>query len=313
MNESICLLDIQRMSSEDGPGLRATAFLKGCPISCSWCHNPESIRFEREVLWHQTRCMGCGDCARACGQNGIGIDKDGVFLDRARCVGCFACADACPTGALEGKGTMVSPAELCRELLKDRAYFGEDGGVTLSGGEALAQPGTLELLRLLKEAGAGTAVDTCGMLPAGRLQEALQFIDILLYDIKLADPGAHRRHTGADNARILENLRVAGVWAEHGGRLWIRTPIIPGATDSEHNIMDIGALLSGIPNIERWELCAFNNLCANKYESLNRTWTYDGVGLIEQGRMDLLLSAAIESGGCRDIRATGATKKEERP
>ena len=153
-------LDIQRMSSEDGPGLRTTIFFKGCSLACAWCHNPESIAKKFQVHYISTRCIGCGQCEHICPNGGILRDESGVHIDRRLCVGCCNCVGACPTLALECKGIDAEPEELCRELIKDKAYFGRDGGVTLSGGEALLQDGAVELLLLLKAAGIQTAVDT---------------------------------------------------------------------------------------------------------------------------------------------------------
>lgn len=309
--ELVSILDIQRMSSEDGPGLRTTAFFKGCPLSCKWCHNPESISFRSEVLFHASRCMGCGSCIEACPQKAVSENSGSIAIDRKNCKGCFSCCDACPTGAKEGKGKHYTPEALCCELCKDRAYFGTDGGVTVSGGEALMQPGCVEVLKLLREAGVGTAVDTCGLLPSGRLEAALPFTDILLFDVKIADSGEHLRYTGSENSAILDNLRIAGDWARGGGRLWIRTPVIPGATDSEANIAAIGALLKGVPCIERWELCSFNNLCAAKYRSLGLRWEYEGVKPLAKKQMENLLDIARAARSCEDTRATGAAEQEE--
>ena len=281
---TLTVLDIQRMSSEDGPGLRTTVFLKGCPLRCRWCHNPESIAPQGEVLWHATRCMGCGSCGGA---------------------RTFEAAEACPAGALEPKGIARDCESLCRELLKDRAYWGEEGGVTLSGGEALMQEASLDLLRLLKARGAHVAVDTCGLVPEARLRTALEHCDMVLYDVKFADGALHRERTGAGNEEILRNLRTV---AESHRRLWVRTPIIPGATDDEENIQAIGELLVRLDGIERWELCAFNNLCESKYRSLGRAWEFAGVPLVARPRMEELCAVAKSANACPDIRWTGAVK-----
>jgi pyruvate formate lyase activating enzyme len=263
--------------------------------------------------------MTCGSCTLACPQSGISRGEHALNFDRALCTGCFTCVRACPTGAAEAKGREIAPEDLAGELLKDRAYFGEDGGVTLSGGEALLQAESVELLRLLKEAGVGTAVDTCGQIPPETLSAALEYADIVLYDVKIADSRMHKKFTGTDNSLILENLKTVIKWAGAGaacsnGRLWIRTPIIPGATDSVSNIADIARFLTTLPGashaIERWELTAFNNLCSSKYESMGEVWQYKDAPLKTEKEMDELLKAAQSELPGTDIRTTGMTAKE---
>lgn len=307
----INLLDIQRMSSEDGPGLRTTVFLKGCPLECVWCHNPESISARGEVLWHGDRCMACASCADVCPQEGLSLGSERLILDRAGCQACFRCVDACPTAALEAKGRKVAVEELVKELLKDAAYWGEDGGVTLSGGEALLQEETMDLLASLKEAQAQTAVDTCGAVPEERLRRALEHTDIVLYDLKLADTEAHRAFARAGNEQVLRNLAVVFEWARATpGRVWIRTPVIPGATDSDENIRGIAHILDeGADMVERWELCAFNNLGSSKYAAIDRVWEYASSPLMTKQRMLDLVKVARANCGIENIRATGAMKE----
>ncbi len=304
-------LDIQRMSSEDGPGLRSTIFLKGCSLACAWCHNPESIAKKFQVHWLENRCIGCGSCDNVCLNGALNRDEAGVKIDRRLCTGCCSCVNACPALALECKGIDAEAEELCRELAKDRAYFGRDGGVTLSGGEALLQDGAVELLRLLKAEGIQTAVDTCGMLFTEQLQAALAYTDILLYDLKLMNDAEHQRWTGRGNAMILRNLGVAALWAKGNGRLWIRTPVIPGATDTEENIRAIGERINAIGGAERWELCAFNNLCIDKYRRLDIDWAFRETPLVTKRHMEELLAVARSTRACEDIRATGALGGEE--
>jgi len=320
---NLTVLDIQRMSSEDGPGLRTTVFLKGCPLRCRWCHNPESIALKGEVLWHAARCIGCGGCAAACPQKGLRFDAAGVDITRECCRGCFTCCEGCPTGALEPKGRVWDNQKLCRELLKDRAYWGDDGGVTLSGGEPLMQEASLDLLRLLKEQGAHVAIDTCGLVPEARMRAALAHCDLVLYDLKLAYSARHMEWTGAGNEEIMRNLQVVANWvlsAQPGGksgeadkphrRCWIRTPVIPGATDSEENIRGIAQSLRTYGGaIERWELCAFNNLCTSKYQSLGCAWEFEGVPLVTRANMEELCDIAKSTNACADTRWTGATRE----
>lgn len=304
-------LDIQRMSSEDGPGLRTTIFFKGCSLACAWCHNPESISKKFQVHWIAARCIGCGTCENVCRNGALSRTPDGIVIDRRLCKGCYQCVSACPALALEGKGHDETPEELCRELIKDRAYFGRDGGVTLSGGEALLQDGAVELLRLLKAEGVQTAVDTCGNVFPEQLERALPYTDVLLYDLKIMDSAEHERWTGRGNALILRNLGTAALWAKGSGRLWIRTPIIPGATDSEENVRAVGERIRAIGGAERWELCAFNNLCIDKYKRLGIDWAFKDAPLVSKRHMQQLLAAAQDTHACEDIRATGALSEED--
>jgi pyruvate formate lyase activating enzyme len=292
------VLDIQRLSTEDGPGLRTTVFMKGCSLSCEWCHNPESIRFPAQVQWVEGgRCIGCGLCIAACPNGGLSRGPDGIEMDRDICDACGSCVAACPTGAMEQKGTPYDLGTLVNELLKDTAFFGKDGGITFSGGEALMQPEfVLAALRALKDEGVHTAVDTAGLVRWEHLQTALDTADLVLYDLKLMDSEEHRRLTGAPNELILQNARKLAAYVREHGRpeIWVRTPIIPGATDTENNIRAIaGFIASELEDVTaRWELCAFNNLCISKYERLGLEWQYAKSQKIERARLDALLAAA---------------------
>jgi pyruvate formate lyase activating enzyme len=198
------VLNIQRLSTEDGPGLRSTVFFKQCPLSCRWCHNPEGISARPELQWLSTRCIGCRSCVPACRQGCITADSSGVKIDRARCDGCGACADECPSGALELLGRTVTAADLVAAMCRDRAYYDSSGGgVTLSGGEPLAQPlFASAVLRGLKAQGVATAVDTCGFASSESLEQVLPYADLVLYDVKMIDDDAHRAFTGQGNEII---------------------------------------------------------------------------------------------------------------
>lgn len=202
--------------------------------------------------------------------------------------------------------------QLVKELLKDTAYFGPDGGVTLSGGEALMQTAfCVDVTQQLQSAGTQVALDTCGLCSQEALQRILPHVDLFLYDIKLLDPVSHKEHTGASNAMILKNLQyLADQLRSNGKRLWIRTPIIPGATDTDDNIRSIAQWIAGnIADVmERWELCAFNNLCESKYQRLGKSWTYSQYTRITEERMQILRDIAIQQNISPDrIYATGMT------
>lgn len=333
------VLQVQRMSTEDGPGLRSTAFLKGCPLSCAWCHNPEGIRPYAEIQWQGTRCIagvardGCGACVAACPAGALARTASGALaIDRTACLGArssragagrgpcgLACTKACPGGALERLGEEMRSSELVRELLKDRSYFdrSDRGGVTLSGGEASSQSAfARKVLRAAKEAGVHTALDTCGFAAWESLAELYPYVDLVLWDLKELDGERHVEYTGACVDPIVENLRrTAALMAEGAGpgAIWIRSPIIPGATDRDEGVEAIGRLLARmeIPRLERWELCAFNNLCADKYARLGIEWKYTGAPLMRSEDMARLLVAAERGLGREGIVTwTGSTRIE---
>ena len=301
------ILNYQRMSTEDGPGLRTTLFVKGCPLKCKWCHNPESISFDKQVEWMAVRCIGCGTCKETCKNNAIKFEESGVRINRENCVACSECVQECPTGALETKGIDVTVEQAFKELIKDKAYFGAEGGVTLSGGEIMAQAHeAVKLLKMLKEAGIGTAVDTCGLTQTENYDLVFPYVDVFLYDVKLIDRAEHKRFTGVENDLILRNLdHLAEKVKGTNKRIWIRTPIIPGATDTDENIRGIARFVKG--KYERWEMCAFNNLCRDKYDRLYKEWDFAKAELMTAERMDELVAIA-KAEGCVEVYRTGATK-----
>lgn len=305
------ILDIQRMSTEDGPGLRSTVFFKGCSLSCKWCHNPESIDFKPIVQWQKDRCINCLTCIEACPTKAINFNESGLFINNDICKRCSTCVKECPTGALIMKGHEYTLDGLVKEVIKDKVYFGDNGGVTLSGGEVLMQGEfAIKLLKSLKERGISTAVDTAGLVPFKVLQEALEYTDVLLYDIKLIDPNEHKKFCGASNELILDNL-IKISQGDVKWRLWIRTPIIPDATDSNENIAGIAEFINKNlkGRVEKWELCSFNNLCRNKYEMLHQKWDYQNTKLNTKEKMESLVSIAKEILDEKDIvRYTGATQ-----
>ena len=285
------VLDIQRMSTEDGPGLRTTVFFKGCPLCCTWCHNPESISPKSHVEWLSVRCIGCRICESVCPQKGIHLDETGVHTSE-RCEACGACTTACPTQALEMKGKDYTVDDLFDIVMKDRAFWGADGGVTLSGGEVTLQwKEAVKLLRKFKDAGVHTAVDTCGFATQAVYDVLLPVTDLFLYDLKLFDDDLHRIFTGQSNERIHSNFAYL---VSKNAHIWVRTPIIPGATDTDENIRGLASWIGN--KVEKWELCAFNNLCKDKYSRLGRTWDFADASLIEQARMEELTALAVACG-----------------
>ncbi len=315
MSISAVILNLQRLSTEDGPGIRTTVFFKGCSLRCAWCHNPESISPRDQVHWLENRCIGCQTCLTVCPSQAVHWMEAGPWIDRALCDGCGDCAGACPGGAMERLGKPVELEALVKELFKDRVYFEKSGGgVTASGGEPALQPAfTAALFERLRAAGVRTALDTCGLCSREALARILPFTDLLLYDLKLMDPEQHRRLTGQDNRPVLDNLLFARdeIASRSNLALWVRTPLIPGATATRENLAAIGGWIA--QNLgavaQRWELCAFNNLCRDKYRRLGLDWPYAQTPLLSRAELDEYAAWAKSSGPPPDrIFATGATR-----
>ena len=241
---SATVFNIQRFSLHDGPGIRTTVFLKGCPLSCPWCHNPESLDSRPQPLLAGARCVHCHRCAAVCEAQVAGPQEPGRAENREACTWCGACAQVCPAGAREMVGEQMTASQVVEQALRDRPYFqASGGGVTFSGGEPLfgaSAPLVLECLALLRDAGVHTAVDTCGLVSRDVLEEAADLADLILFDLKLADTDRHRAVTGAGNEAILANLQAL---LRRGANVRISVPLVPGHTDDEANLRDLADIL----------------------------------------------------------------------
>ena len=308
ISESItgCYTNIQRMCSHDGPGLRSTIFLKGCPLHCTWCHNPETISSNYEIAWNKTKCIGCHECVKTCAAGAIQLLPNRIHIELNRCSFCHNCIEECPTKALTWYGKRITPEKAFKELLKDRSYYNEsNGGITISGGEPLLQPKfTKKLLQLAKDADIQTAVDTTCFASWKTIQELLPNIDIVLIDIKLWNPIRHQQATGVDNAVILSNIRKIADYSRENKKpkIFIRTQLIPGVTAGEENIREISLFIKENLNgvLEQWELLLFHNMCAGKYQSLERIWKHAKTPMITKNQVTQLNKIIEECGINKD-------------
>ena len=239
--------EIQRFCMHDGPGIRTTVFLKGCPMRCAWCHNPETQKFISELLFYPNKCIGCAACEASC-TNGVHTLNGQHLIDREKCVVCGKCVENCPTGALDICGEAYTVEEILSVLEKDRAFYGAAGGVTLSGGEPFAQGNAvIKLLKTCKENGLSTAVETCGYADPDVIIAALPYIDLFLWDIKDTDSVRHKQYTGVDNAKILKNLSIVN---EMNAKIRLRCILVNGVNTDERHYSAIAELASKINNLD---------------------------------------------------------------
>lgn len=265
------IFDIKKFSIHDGPGIRTTVFFKGCPLSCWWCHNPESQSLGREMTFRETRCIRCGACAAVCAQGAISAGGGVPSTDRERCILCGDCVTACYAEAREIAGREMTVAQVMAEVERDVVFYDESGGgVTMSGGEPLFQPDfLLAVLRACKEREIHTALDTCGFAAWETLDSVREYVDLFLYDLKLMDDARHRAFTGVSNAPILYNLQAL---AAQGHDVILRVPIVPGINDDEENLRQIGAFAMTLPGLSRVDVLPYHRAAADKYERLNRVY-----------------------------------------
>jgi pyruvate formate lyase activating enzyme len=265
------IFNIQKFSVHDGPGIRTTVFMKGCPLNCRWCSNAESVNPMPEPGIIIERCTGCGDCVGTCPENALAISNGKVIIDRSVCNACGVCIPSCPEEAITIYGRMVTVDEVLKEVLKDRSFYtGSSGGVTVSGGEPLRQPEFVKVLfRKCKEEGIDTCLDTCGYASSEALRDVLQYTDNVLFDLKHMDTDRHREFTGVDNEPIKAN---AGIVSESKANVLFRIPLIDGVNSEKENIRKTAEFIESLGEGNKVELLPYHRLGIGKYKMLGREY-----------------------------------------
>ncbi len=279
MEQKGIIFNIQKFSIHDGPGVRTNVFLKGCPLRCKWCSNPESQRYEPQVLYHSSTCVHCKKCVASCPEQAVFSTEDGkIHIDFAKCTGCLTCVRGCPKRALTCEGEEKTVDEVYEACIQDMDFYEESGGgVTISGGEGMMQPDFVEaLLSHLKENRIHTAIETTGCVQPVVFQRLAPKFDLLLFDVKHWDSEAHKAGTGTGNELIIQNLR----WGHKRGlNILPRVPVIPGFNEKTEDAFGIAGLLSHI-GLTRVQLLPFHQMGERKYEFLNRPYELTGVNAL---------------------------------
>jgi pyruvate formate lyase activating enzyme len=270
------VFNIQRYSIDDGPGVRTTVFMKGCPLSCLWCSNPESQNPAPEVTYRYTSCKRCGTCVKVCPAGAITLDDDGVHIDRKACTRCEECIKNCVPKALSMSGKSMTVDEVFKIVKKDADYYdASGGGVTASGGEILGQADFVaELFRRSREAGFHTCADTSGFGDPEAMEKILEHSSLVYFDLKHLDPAEHQKYTGVSNDLILRNLQLV---VKKGVPVVIRVPLIPGYNNSDENLKALAKTVSEIAKNATVNILPYHRYGANKYRMIDLTYQLDDV------------------------------------
>lgn len=284
------IFNIQRFCVQDGPGIRTTVFLKGCPLRCAWCHNPESHRRRPEVLFDAEKCLRCGACAAVCHRH---VLKNGAHeFFREDCAACGRCAEVCYADALEMCGRAASVDEVLDVVVRDRAFYRENGGMTLSGGEPMSQPEfALALAEGTKARGLHVCMETCGECAPEALRAAAKFVDLFLYDVKLLDDAAHRQYTGVSNRRILENLTMLD---RMGKPVVLRCPILPGVNLNDAHFEGVAALAQRLSCVQEIQFEPYHPLGVQKSARLGRESAYANREFLDRVEVEAYVRRAQE-------------------
>lgn len=291
------VFDLQYNALYDGPGIRTTVFLKGCPLRCAWCHNPESWRPEPELSFFAEHCTACGACVRACPHGARRLAGGRLAHDAERCTVCGACATACPNRAVQVIGGSQTAGAVAERILRDKPFYdGSGGGATFTGGEPTGQGAFLiACLKNMRRSGIHTAMETCGLFRTELLKDLLPLVDLFLFDLKLIDPERHKLFTGADNKLILRNFRK--IVKEAGAERMIpRLPLIPGVNDDEATVGQVVAFLRRSGFAGEVHLMPYNPLARAKWEKVGRGGEYRDFGSLAEETVDRIIRQLEKAG-----------------
>lgn len=265
------IFNIQKFSINDGPGIRTTVFVKGCPLNCLWCHNPESKSSKREIFFDSRKCISCGRCAEVCSNQCHIISENGHAFLRDNCISCGDCTKVCYPAALESVGYEITVEDAIKEVMKDEIFYqNSGGGMTVSGGEPMAQfEFTLDLLMAAKEKGLHTCMETCGFAPTAHYEQVAPYVDIFLFDFKLSDEERHLHYTGVSNGKILENLYHLD---DLGASTVLRCPIIPTVNDNMAHFEAIAATANRLKHVLEINIEPYHPLGSGKSEMLGKDY-----------------------------------------
>ncbi|WP_334137322.1 glycyl-radical enzyme activating protein [Muricomes intestini] len=293
----LMVFDLQRFALHDGPGIRTTIFLKGCPLDCVWCHNPESKKTKAQLGFLEKNCVGCGKCQEVCKHDVHIITQKGCHeIDYSNCVQCGCCANTCPSGALKIYGKRMTSEEIIETVMKDWDFYQKSGGgLTVSGGEPMLQfECLLELLKKAKAKGLHVCLDTSGQAPEEKYLTIAEYVDLFLFDYKMTDEQQHRRYTGVDNQLILKNLDSLG---RHKSHVYLRCPIIPGINDNEIHYRSIAQLSRKYDNIDQVNLMMYHDMAKGKAAQIGEEYSLPDLKSIE-AKEKRRIYEKVESYGC---------------
>lgn len=292
------IIDIKKFTVHDGPGIRSTVFLKGCPLSCVWCHNPEGIDSKINLWYFEKKCIGCHRCVAACKNDALAVGSGSphIIIDREKCTNAGNCAEACPTAALSFDGKTVSRQEVVDALIEDKPFYDKSGGgITISGGDPLLQyEFSLGILKDCKEHKIHTAIETCMYAKKEILEKFLEYVDLFIVDMKIFNSITHKEYTGVENGLIKSNFKFLASKKEH---ILVRIPLVPGITATKENIGEIAAFVHEINSRIPIELMNFNPLGENKYRLMGKKHgLLKGMKPLPEAELDELYQTIADKG-----------------